>query len=161
MELLAFVFDEKHLEHALVIVQKRMLKKLVGTRSKRTCWQVRGKSGAKEEYLVYPTHYCSCRAFQWDVLSKGEQLICKHMLAVRVAEALDDYNSVDIDDALLVVGDDAVYEYEMGEGRGDRLESSMADYLEAYRNKLLEGRFEYMDGDGCVETMASAPSRGK
>ncbi len=101
LELLAFVFDEKHLEHALVIVQKRMLKKLVGTRSKRTCWQVRGKSGAKEEYLVYPTHYCSCRAFQWDVLSKGEQLICKHMLAVRVAEALDDYNSVDIDDALL------------------------------------------------------------
>ena len=67
----------------------------------------------------------------------------------------------DIDDALLVVGDDAVYEYEMGEGRGDRLESSMADYLEVYRNKLLEGRFEYMDGDGCVETMASAPSRGK
>ena len=62
---------------------------------------------------------------------------------------------------LLVVGDDAVYEYEMGEGRGDRLESSMADYLEAYRNKLLEGRFEYMDGDGCVETMASQPSRGK
>ena len=67
----------------------------------------------------------------------------------------------DIDDALLVVGDDAVYEYEMGEGRGDRLSSSVADWLEAYRNKLLEGRFEYMDGDGCVETMASAPSRGK
>ena len=47
------------------------------------------------------------------------------------------------------------------DGRGDRLESSVADWLEAYRNKLLEGRFEYMDGDGCVETMASAPSRGK
>ena len=120
LELLAFVFDEKHLEHALVIVQKRMLKKLVGTRSKRTCWQVRGKSGAKEEYLVYPTHYCSCRAFQWDVLSKGEQLICKHMLAVRVAEALDDYNSVDIDDALLAQMLEAYANESAADGGGRR-----------------------------------------
>ena len=101
LELLAFVFDAKHLENSLVMYQKRAVKKLVAVKSGRTCWQVRGKSGAKEEYLVFPTHYCSCRAFQWDVLSKGEQLICKHMLAVRIAEALDDYNVAEIDDALL------------------------------------------------------------
>ena len=86
------MFDAKHLENSLVMYQKRAVKKLVAVKSGRTCWQVRGKSGAKEEYLVFPTHYCSCRAFQWDVLSKGEQLICKHMLAVRIAEALDVYN---------------------------------------------------------------------
>ena len=117
LELLAFVFDAKHLENSLVMYQKRAVKKLVAVKSGRTCWQVRGKSGAKEEYLVFPTHYCSCRAFQWDVLSKGEQLICKHMLAVRVAEALDDYNVTEIDDALLAQLLEA-YANDVGDGGG-------------------------------------------
>ena len=117
LELLAFVFDAKHLENSLVMYQKRAVKKLVAVKSGRTCWQVRGKSGAKEEYLVFPTHYCSCRAFQWDVLSKGEQLICKHMLAVRIAEALDDYNVAEIDDALLAQLLEA-YANDAGDGGG-------------------------------------------
>ena len=111
------MFDAKHLENSLVMYQKRAVKKLVAVKSGRTCWQVRGKSGAKEEYLVFPTHYCSCRAFQWDVLSKGEQLICKHMLAVRIAEALDDYNVTEIDDALLAQLLEA-YANDVGDGGG-------------------------------------------
>ena len=98
-----------------------------------------------------------------DVWFEGYQLLHPQSIGKMLSDVDAPYVPFarDIDDALLVVGDDAVYEYEMGDGRGDRLSSSIADYLEAYRNKLLEGRFEYMDGDGCVETMASAPSRGK
>ena len=98
-----------------------------------------------------------------DVWFEGYQLLHPQSIGKMLSDVDAPYVPFarDIDDALLVVGDDAVYEYELGEGRGDRLESSVADWLEAYRNKLLEGRFEYMDGDGCVETMASAPSRGK
>ena len=54
----------------------------------------------------------------------------------------------DIDDALLVVGDDAVYEYEMGEGRGDRPNRLLLTGYEAYRNKLLEGRLNTWTATG-------------
>jgi len=95
---------------------------------------------------------------------EGYQLIHPQSVGKMLAEVDAPYVpfASDIDDALLVAdGDGAVYEWELGEGRGDRVAASCADYLEAYRNKLLEGRFEYMEDDGCVETMASAPSRGK
>ena len=92
LEVLAAVFRENHLANALELVQTGRVKRLVAERSGRSCFQVQGKS-AREEYLVHPRHYCSCRAFQWDVVSRGDQLICKHQLAARIAQATGAYPS--------------------------------------------------------------------
>lgn len=78
-----------------------------------------GKSSKTEEYLCFPTHYCSCRAFQWDVISRGDQLICKHQLAARLAEATGLHASSVVTDLLLaqlleayMVGYPCMYQYQ-------------------------------------------------
>lgn len=43
--------------------------------------------GAGEVYTCFPSHFCCCGAFFFDVVSKGEQT-CKHMLAAQLARAL-------------------------------------------------------------------------
>ena len=72
----------------------------------------------------------------------------------------------DVDDAMLVVDCDkeTVYEWDLADGRGDRVAGSINDFLEEYRNKLASGKFEYMEGDGCIEKAGGsrpAPPRGK
>lgn len=39
--------------------------------SKPLPWQVRGKLPA-DQYIVFPEHYCSCKAFQFDVVGKSD-----------------------------------------------------------------------------------------
>ncbi len=112
LECLAFVFGEGHLANALELAQTGRVKKLVAERSGRSCFQVRGRSGAKEEYLVLPRHYCSCRAFQWDVVSRCEKVICKHQLAARLAEASGAH-------ATAIVGDLLMAQLLEAYGRGD------------------------------------------
>ena len=72
----------------------------------------------------------------------------------------------DVDDNMLVVNckNEAGYEWDLADGRGDEVERSITDYLEGYRNKLLENKYEYMDGDGCIEKAGGSsapPPRGK
>lgn len=72
----------------------------------------------------------------------------------------------DLNDDMLVVDCDseAVYEWDLSDGRGARVHENISDYLEEYRNQLMSNKFEYMDGDGCIETSGSskpAPPRGK
>lgn len=47
-----------------------------------------------------------------------------------------------------------VFEYEPGEGLGDCVDISFSSYLEKYRNDLLSGRFEYLDGVGVIEKVS-------
>jgi predicted nucleic acid-binding Zn finger protein len=100
LEVLASVFDEKHLSNALELVMDGKVKMVIAERSKRSCFQVRGRT-AKEEYLTYPDTFCSCRAFQWDVISRGEKLRCKHQLAVKIAIAMNAAAVTTVTDALL------------------------------------------------------------
>jgi predicted nucleic acid-binding Zn finger protein len=100
LEILLFVFDEKHLSNALVLVQTQKVKRLVAETSLRTCFQVQGRT-VKENYLCYPNTYCSCRAFQWDVISRGEHVACKHQLAVKIAAATNAFASSTISDLLM------------------------------------------------------------
>lgn len=71
----------------------------------------------------------------------------------------------DVDDGMLVVDcdSDAVYEWDLADGRGDKVDGSISSFLEDYRNKLLEGKFEFMEGDGCIEKVGGGkqPPRGK
>lgn len=100
LEVLCSIFDEKHLGNALDLVQSGKVKALIAEKSQRKCFQVRGRT-AKEEYLCYPDTYCSCRAFQWDVISRGERVACKHQLAVKIASALNAFSSSMISDLLM------------------------------------------------------------
>ena len=56
--------------------------------SKRTVWLVSGK---EKEYLVLShAGFCSCEDFYFRVISR-EETLCYHLLAQRLAEALDKY----------------------------------------------------------------------
>lgn len=54
-----------------------------------------------DEYLVLPFHYCSCHAFQFEVINRGENFLCKHILAAKIAQALDMSVTIVVKDALL------------------------------------------------------------
>lgn len=52
-----------------------------------------------------------------------------------------------------------VFEYEAGEGLGDSVDSTFTSHLEKYRDELLSGRFEYLDGIGVVEKVGAGARR--
>ncbi|NXO26632.1 ZSWM7 protein, partial [Cisticola juncidis] len=55
--------------------------------SGRILYQVLGNSG--KLYTCYSScHYCTCPAFEFSVLQKSESLLCKHILAVYLSQAL-------------------------------------------------------------------------
>ncbi|NXX77370.1 ZSWM7 protein, partial [Urocolius indicus] len=55
--------------------------------SGRTVYQVLGSSG--KLYTCYSScHFCTCPAFGFSVLQKSESLLCKHILAVYLSQAM-------------------------------------------------------------------------
>lgn len=48
---------------------------------------------------------------------------------------------------------DKVYEWDVDDGLGDLISSNLNDYLETYRNDLLESHFEFLDDVGVIEKM--------
>ena len=116
LEVLASIFDEKHLGNALELVQSGKVKRLVAHRSRRSCFQVRGRT-VNETYLCYPDAFCSCRAFQWDVISRGEKVACKHQLAVKVATATNVCVESEVTDLLMA---QLLEAYARGGGAGER-----------------------------------------
>ncbi|XP_056001848.1 zinc finger SWIM domain-containing protein 7-like [Ostrea edulis] len=56
--------------------------------SGRKVYQVLGTSGTP--YICLPSSkYCSCPAYRYSVLLKNDHLLCKHVLAIRLAEAMN------------------------------------------------------------------------
>jgi len=78
------VFFEKQADKALDLVESGAVKKVVGEGSGRAAFQVEGHG---ETYVVFPDHFCSCMSFYFDVVTKKEAHMCKHLLATRLAEA--------------------------------------------------------------------------
>ncbi|GAQ84165.1 putative Zinc finger SWIM-type-containing protein [Klebsormidium nitens] len=95
---LSFFFG-KNLERALQIATTGGVRSIVGERSGRSMFQVAGHGG--EKYTCFPSHFCSCHSFFYDVVSKGEQLHCKHQLAARIADLLHCASIEKISDAEL------------------------------------------------------------
>lgn len=54
---------------------------------------------------------------------------------------------------------DEVLEWDADDGVGSSVAPNLVRYLEDYRNSLLSGHFEYLDGIGVVEKMGGKPSR--
>lgn len=99
---LLFIFG-KNFERATRIVDQRGVKKISGQPSGRYIFQVMGESRRKEEYLCFPENFCSCYAFFYDVVNRGEQLCCKHQLAARLAASLGAYLEVKVSDEELAM----------------------------------------------------------
>ncbi|XP_055729379.1 zinc finger SWIM domain-containing protein 7-like [Salvelinus fontinalis] len=83
---LRFVFGSCALQ-ALDLVDQRSVT-CVSSPSGRRAYQVIGGSGLL--YTCYTScHYCSCPAFAYTVLRRNESLLCKHILAAYLSQAME------------------------------------------------------------------------
>eukprot|EP00216_Chloropicon_sp_CCMP2111_P005319 CAMPEP_0198238618 /NCGR_PEP_ID=MMETSP1446-20131203/4236_1 /TAXON_ID=1461542 ORGANISM="Unidentified sp, Strain CCMP2111" /NCGR_SAMPLE_ID=MMETSP1446 /ASSEMBLY_ACC=CAM_ASM_001112 /LENGTH=157 /DNA_ID=CAMNT_0043921071 /DNA_START=40 /DNA_END=510 /DNA_ORIENTATION=+ len=60
----------------------------------------------RDEYLILPapgapSPFCSCHSFQYEAIHRGEAILCKHVLAARIAQALDMSVTIIVPDILL------------------------------------------------------------
>ncbi|NXO85478.1 ZSWM7 protein, partial [Sitta europaea] len=82
---LKFIFGPSAVP-ALDLVDQRSVTRLRSP-SGRILYQVLGSSG--KLYTCYSScHFCTCPAFGFSVLQKNESLLCKHILAVYLSQAL-------------------------------------------------------------------------
>ncbi|XP_066552273.1 zinc finger SWIM domain-containing protein 7 [Amia ocellicauda] len=82
---LKFVFGSSTV-HALDLVDKRAVT-CVTSPSGRKVFQVVGGSGRL--YTCYTScHYCPCPAFAFSVLRRNDSLLCKHILATYLCQAM-------------------------------------------------------------------------
>ncbi|CAD7702376.1 unnamed protein product [Ostreobium quekettii] len=91
------VLFQRNLARALEIVDAGGVECFVGRNSKRRVFQVRGKSAA-DCYTVFPSHYCSCHAFFYEVVCRSDSIHCKHQLAARLADVLKRCNITVVED---------------------------------------------------------------
>ena len=77
------------------LVTENRIKKYVFKPSNRTLWVAIGQNA---EYLIYShAGYCSCSDFYFRVLD-NEKAYCYHLLAQKIAEALNHYDLIEEDD---------------------------------------------------------------
>ncbi|KAM6970630.1 zinc finger SWIM domain-containing protein 7 [Aplochiton taeniatus] len=82
---LRFVFGACALQ-ALDLVDQRSVT-CVSSPSGRWAFQVRGGSGRL--YTCFTScHYCPCPAFAYAVLRRNESMLCKHILAAYLSQAM-------------------------------------------------------------------------
>ncbi|ESP05093.1 hypothetical protein LOTGIDRAFT_103136, partial [Lottia gigantea] len=62
---------------------------LLTSPSGREVYQVVGSAGTKYYTCFISSHYCSCPAFRFSVLKKEDYLLCKHLLAIKLSEAME------------------------------------------------------------------------
>ncbi|XP_078278270.1 zinc finger SWIM domain-containing protein 7 [Rhinoraja longicauda] len=83
--MLKFVFGPPVLQ-ALELVDQRSVT-LVDSPSGRSLYQVVGSSG--RVYRCFSSClYCSCAAFMYSVLRRNDHILCKHLLAVYLCQAM-------------------------------------------------------------------------
>ena len=118
---LEYIFGENHLGRALDVAASGGVTRLVGKKSRRTVYAVRatasggggggrkmksptnvtdGGTKGQQQHLTYPDHFCACKGFAWDIISRDERLMCKHMLAAALAESVDGCDEVEMDDVV-------------------------------------------------------------
>ncbi|KAK9803872.1 hypothetical protein WJX72_001088 [[Myrmecia] bisecta] len=98
---LNFLFD-KNCGRALQIVDQGGVKCFIAQDSRRKVFQVQGKTAA-DQYIVFPEHYCSCQAFFYDTVGRGDAVYCKHQLAARIADSLQRCVMAEVPDTVLAM----------------------------------------------------------
>jgi predicted nucleic acid-binding Zn finger protein len=80
---------------ALQAVANDLVKKYVFKPSGREAWVVVGKS---RDYRVLSEVYCDCEDFYINVIVKRSADLCYHILAQALAQSLDIYTEIRVDD---------------------------------------------------------------
>jgi predicted nucleic acid-binding Zn finger protein len=89
-ERLRLVFGDRFDKAWRLVLEKR-IKRYIFRPSDRVVWVAVGQSG---EYRILPAaEYCSCDDFYFRVVD-GDAGVCYHLLAQRLAEALNSYQDV-------------------------------------------------------------------
>ncbi|KJE94044.1 hypothetical protein CAOG_08816 [Capsaspora owczarzaki ATCC 30864] len=92
---LSLIFKHGLLQQALDIVDRKCITRMKCP-ANRVFYQVAGSAG--RFYICLPdSNYCSCMSYVFSVL-KSESSYCKHVLAVKLADALAQCLEQDIDD---------------------------------------------------------------
>ncbi|CAI5794715.1 zinc finger SWIM domain-containing protein 7 [Podarcis lilfordi] len=95
---LKFIFGASAVP-ALDLVDRQSVTRITSP-SGRQVYQVVGSSG--KHYTCYAScHFCSCPAFMFSVLRKGDSLVCKHLLAVYLSQALGSCQELTVPDKQL------------------------------------------------------------
>nr|XP_056720992.1 zinc finger SWIM domain-containing protein 7 [Euleptes europaea] len=95
---LKFVFGASAVP-ALDLVDHQSVTRILSP-SGRTVYQVLGSSG--KLYTCYAScHFCSCPAFAFSVLRKNDSLLCKHLLAIYLSQALGTCQELTVSDKQL------------------------------------------------------------
>ncbi|XP_078080650.1 zinc finger SWIM domain-containing protein 7 isoform X2 [Mustelus asterias] len=95
---LKFVFGPAAL-NALELVDQRSVT-LVHSPSGRSLYQVEGSSG-QVYHCLSSCLYCSCPAFMYSVLRRNDNILCKHILAVYLCQAMGAYHQLAVSDKQL------------------------------------------------------------
>ncbi|XP_036054125.1 zinc finger SWIM domain-containing protein 7 [Onychomys torridus] len=95
---LKFVFGSSAIQ-ALDLVDRESVT-LISSPSGRRVYQVLGSSG-KTYTCLASCHYCSCPAFAFSVLRKGDSLLCKHLLAVYLSQVMRNCQQLSVSDKQL------------------------------------------------------------
>ncbi|XP_033028197.1 zinc finger SWIM domain-containing protein 7 isoform X1 [Lacerta agilis] len=95
---LKFIFGASAVP-ALDLVDRQSVTRITSPSGRRV-YQVVGSSG--KHYTCYAScHFCSCPAFTFSVLRKGDSLVCKHLLAVYLSQALGSCQELTVPDKQL------------------------------------------------------------
>ncbi|MFX1409655.1 MAG: hypothetical protein ACFFA6_04845 [Promethearchaeota archaeon] len=79
----------------VIEVLKRGITKNKYKPSNRIVWTAMGEN---QEHLIYPRMFCSCQDFYKSVIIKKERLVCKHLIAQIISEALNNYQIKELED---------------------------------------------------------------
>jgi len=74
---------------------KRGITKYIFKPSNRIIWTAIGEN---DEYLIYPKIYCSCIDFYNRVVIKRKKVVCKHLIAQTISDALNNFKEKKLDD---------------------------------------------------------------
>ena len=85
---------------ALDLVDRMAVTLVRGEESGREVIIVRGSNGLKYT-LLKNCHYCPCPAYQYKVVGRGD-ITCKHLLAVRLAMAMQRINMETVEDRQVI-----------------------------------------------------------
>ncbi|MCW3975689.1 MAG: hypothetical protein NWE86_05550 [Candidatus Bathyarchaeota archaeon] len=86
----------KRYDDAINLVDVNCIKKYIFKPSRRIIWVVEGR---KKEYQIFPeTNFCSCDDYYFRVM-KFEKDLCYHLVAQKIAEALNKYQKMEMSDS--------------------------------------------------------------
>jgi len=84
------------LDGAAEILDRKMVTRLVARRSRREYFLVEGNGRGKSHTCV--PGFCTCKSFCLSVAAKPDLLVCKHELAVLLAEPLGKLHNNELED---------------------------------------------------------------